>query len=856
MRTFPLSPLVVVAAGASAILLGAPGAAPTAPREPAEPRVASFRPPLAFEPNVGQTADAVRFVARADVGNVYLTPAEAVVVTRGEKPTAVRMRWDGARPDPAIDAGPRLAGTSSYFSGSDASAWRAGVPRHASVTYRELYAGIDLVCRGNPDRLEYDFVVAPGASPNRIGLAFSGHESISVDPAGDLVLGTGGGEMRHAKPVAFQDGPEGRDAVAAAWRLRDDGTAGFDVGTFDRSRPLVVDPTVLWCSYLGGAAHDSGEAIAVGPDGSVYVAGYTDSVSDFPTTAGALREDHAGAGGWDSFVTRFTADGSDVLFSTYVGGGGQEFTLGIAVDDLGDSYLVGETYAVSQFPVTPGAFQTTYGGGVSDLFVAKLSADGTALRWATFLGGTGEDGGAAPDHFYRRADVAVGPGRSVYVCGTTTSADFPTQSAAQGTVGGSADAVLARIAADGASLHFSTYLGGSQIEIGYGLATDPAGDVLVTGVSASSNFPSLNPLQSDAGLEDAFLAKYSQSGAMQWSTLLGGPDYDDAVDVATDASGAAYVVGTSGPGFPTTPGAFRTSSGVLSASFVTKVNAAGNQVVWSTLLFPNSGVNGVAVDAQGRTHAVGVAAEGIPSVEPVQPAGGGGSDAFLTVLAPDGGSLVWSTPFGGSGRDEANAVDVRGGALHVTGTTFPNAGSVPFPATDGAFQSVAGGNGDGWVAKIQGPDDGSGGGGGGGGGDPGFVTSKGSLTDSAKAGKDKAKVKGTFPKVGATFDPTLLSAEIRVGNPADPLVVTILAADGRWKGRNGKWQWKSGKGATPKTLLKIDAVKGSFSVDLSKFDFPAAPGTTVVVFVEAGGEIGNQTLTFEDKGGGKMTYKP
>ena len=490
--------------------------------------------PLYFEANRGQTDAQVKFLSRGGRHVLFLTPTEAVLVlttppqaadekspTRGGKPgrleegtrTVLRMTFAGGNPMPRLAGLDELPGKVNYFIGNDAAKWRTNVPTYARVHYQDLYPGIDLIYYGNPRQLEYDLVVRPGADPGRIVLGFQGADKLEVDADGDLVFHTAGAAIRQRKPVIYQEVDGLRRDIAGGYVLRETRTVGFKVDTYDPSRPLIIDPVLFYSTYLGGMGTDAGRAIAVDPSGNAYVTGETLS-SNFPTIAGAFDTSFNGGGVFgDAFVTKVNPTGSGLVYSTYLGGIGDDQGLGIAVDGSGNAYVTGRTSS-TDFPVTRGAFQTSYGGGTDDVFVTKLNSTGSALLYSTYLGGSAQDIGNG---------IAVDTSGSAYVTGVTSSGlaattSFPTTpgTLAPSYIGGSSDAFVTKLTTTGSALVYSTYLGGSGFDEGTGIAVDslPTPNAYVVGFTSSTNFPTtMGAFQTTfgGGTSDAFVAKITEA---------------------------------------------------------------------------------------------------------------------------------------------------------------------------------------------------------------------------------------------------------------------------------------------------------------------------------------------------------
>ena len=441
--------------------------------------------PMSFEANMGQTAAQVQFLARGASYTVFLTPDEGVVSlestaasAEGSSGAVVQMQWEGANAASPLVAQDPLSSTSNYLIGNDPSDWHTNVPNFGQVEAQGVYPGVNLTYHGNQQQLEYEFTIEPGASPGVIRLAITGAESIALDAQGDLVLHAAGGDLEEPAPVLYQEIGGARQAVSGHYVLEPDGQVGFAVGTYDPSQPLVIDPTLVYSTFLGGDGDDLGNAIAVDQDGNVYITGFTTS-DDFPEVGGIPGN----LGDQNVFVSKLNAAGTALVYSTYVGGEDNSEAYGIAVDAAGDAYITGFTTS-DNFPTTAGAFQTEPGGDGHQAFVAKLNHTVSAQNYATYIGGSGDDQGNA---------IAVDSSGDAYVTGATTSNDFPTTAGAFQTVNpGTVNPFVTKLNANGSALIYSTYLGGNDNLGGDqcdGIAVDAAGEAYVTGTTSSSDFP-------------------------------------------------------------------------------------------------------------------------------------------------------------------------------------------------------------------------------------------------------------------------------------------------------------------------------------------------------------------------------
>jgi hypothetical protein len=457
--------------------------------------------PLGFELNVGQADSRVKFLSRGSGYGLFLLPAEAVLSLRG--PSSVRMKFINGNPAPRIEGLDELPGKSNFFIGSNPENWRTNVSSYAKVRYKDLYPAIDMIYYGDQRNLKYDLIVAPGADPNVIRFGFEGVKAVRMDRRGDLILRTTGGELRQSKPVIYQETAGSRQLVEGRYRLKGKHGIGFEIGKYDTSKPLVIDPVLIYSTFLGGSGDDFGHAIAVDDFGNAYVAGETTSL-DFPTK-NALQPENKGnhPGISDVFITKINAAGSAVIYSTYLGGSGFDRGFAIAVDRLGSAYITGSTSSIdfpTRNPIQSQLF-TSFTGG-EDAFVTKLSPSGGQLVFSTYLGGNGFDNGKA---------IAVDKDKNVYFTGTTT--DWPTTTQAfQPNFAGFTDAFVTKLNSAGTQILYSTYLGGRDAEDGLAITVDSSQNAYVTGHTESAfDFPVRNALQPQfgGGLSDAFVAKLS-----------------------------------------------------------------------------------------------------------------------------------------------------------------------------------------------------------------------------------------------------------------------------------------------------------------------------------------------------------
>jgi len=661
--------------------------------------------PLSFEANLGQTDSDVRFLSRGNGYQLFLTANEAVVQYRNREGAAhssdaLRMKLVNSNSAPRIEGIDRAPGVSNHLIGDDPKQWRTNVTNYARVKYTAVYPGVDLIYYGNQSRIEYDFALEPGANPRQIELVFEGAERMSIEAGGDLVLSLKDGEARHRKPVVYQDVDGARRIVEGRYVQTGEREIGFEIGEYDPARPLVIDPVLSYSSYLGGGGFDHGNAIAVDAAGNIYVAGGTGSANF--TTANAAQPNFGG--GFDCFIAKLNPSGSALIYSTYLGGSGGDACSGMAVDAAGNVYLTGVTTSPN-FPAV-GALQQSYGGGQSDAFVAKLNANGAALAYSTYLGGGGAD---------QSNGIVVDANGAAYLAGVTGSSDFPTKNPLQPSLGGNTDAFVTKVQPDGAALVFSTFLGGNALDQGCGIAVDASGNAYVSGWTRSANFPLANALQpAIGGGGDIFVSKLNASGsALVFSTYLGGST-DDAQgfpgnQLALDAAGNVYVTGsTSSRNFPLANALQGSFGGGTLDAFVTKLNANGTALVYSTYLggagnenLTSDGfvVSDIAVDAAGQAYVTGTTAStNFPTANAAQASYGGGAfDAFVTKLDASGSSAIYSTYLGGANNDTGLclAVDPVGSAW-ISGRTL----STNFQMVNALQASFGGGDHDAFIVKL------------------------------------------------------------------------------------------------------------------------------------------------------------
>ena len=703
--------------------------------------------PVSYEYNLGQADLRYQFVARTAGLTLYLTPTEAVLDVRdwlGYTGSVLRAELVGANPD----AKPKLASKpdtlANFFIGADASKWLTGVPVYSHVRYSEVYPGIDVDYHGGNGILEHDFIVAPNADPGRIMMAFHGSDGVRVDPDGNLEITIAGKKVSWNKPVLYQETASGRRRIEGAYRLQADGRAGFSIGVYDRSKPLIIDPVVQYVTYVGRADLDILTRTGADASGNIYLTGYTRDPS-FPVSPGAYVANAAGATTGNVIVAKLNPEGTGVSYITQFGGADRDYGVGLAVDASGNVFLAGVTES-DNFPTTPGALKTTFTSQSSNrghCFVTKLNPAGNALVYSTYLGGRGTD---------RCYSVALDSAGNAYVTGLTNSTDFPvTEGAPQSTYRGSgttvmlprilpaspgSDAFVAKLNPAGSAIVYATFLGGSDNEVGTAIAVDAQGNAYVGGVTSSTNFPVSqgaaqtafggNQGQSEFQYGDGFVVKLNPTGdRVIYSTYLGGRQTDFLLGLAVDAQGSAYVTGgTTSTNFPTTAGSLQPVYKGLGGetrlpagdAFLTKIAPNGQSFTYSTYLGGSRDDRAVslAVDAAGKVWVAGhTLSTDFPTTgDALQRTLAGQpptdmlfvGDAFLTQIDAAGAAILSSTLLGGRGGDVATSVNVLpDNSVVVAGLTA----SDNLPVTTGAYQRQAYGSsgegvpiGDAFVARF------------------------------------------------------------------------------------------------------------------------------------------------------------
>jgi uncharacterized repeat protein (TIGR01451 family) len=614
----------------------------------------------------------------------------------------VTITLDFVGADPAVTpVGEQLSTARfSYFKGRRED-WRTELKTYHRLRYPDLWPGIDLVYSGSVDRLKYMFIVKPGADPKQIRLRYRGAESVALDKAGNLLVRTALEDFHDDKPKAYQELNGTAVDVVADYALSASHSYGFKVGSYDSSTALIIDPAILvYSGFLGGSGDDRANGIAVDSDGNSYLVGETSSTQlTFPTTVGP---DVSQNGGLDAFVAKVDPSGSQLLYAGFIGGSGDDRGKAIAVDSLGNAYITGETNSTqTTFPVTGGPDLTH--NGLSDVFVAKINPAGTSLVYAGYIGGFGDDRGMG---------IAVDSSNRAYVTGETDSigGSFPdgdgfgALATFDNIQNGLLDAFVARVAADGASLEYASFIGGLGTDRGTSIAVDSSNRAYVTGEtdSTGTSFPDGNGFSGLATFDntqngglDAFVARVAANGqALEYAGYLGGIGNDRGNGIVVDGSANAYVTGETssseisfpdGKGLGGLPGPGQIQKGGVDA-FVAKINSAGSALIYAGFIGGSSDDrgNGIALLPGCPSNCDAFITGDTNSTQTTFPVSvgpdlihNGGVDAFLAKINSNG-SLGFAGYVGGAGDDRGNAIaqDINGD-VYITGETNSNQSSFP-----------------------------------------------------------------------------------------------------------------------------------------------------------------------------------
>jgi len=694
--------LTLIAVIGPALYLASAGRQATARRASASarPPVLSVSLPLFFEVNQGQTDSRVKFMARGHGYGLFLTADEAVLELQrsavSHQPSAnsvIRMRLAGANTAPRVSGAQLLPGKSNYFIGNDPKKWRHNVPQFARVEYSNVYPGVNLAYYGRQGQLEYDFRVAPGADPGRIAMDFEG-AAAHLD-SGDLVLSTGQGDIRFHAPSVYQANGNLQQSVDGRFHQLAGNRIGFEVGPYDHSRELVIDPVLSYSTYLGGTGVERLTHVAADSGLNMYVAGSTTS-ADFPGVSGTFQTSNHGTD--DIFIAKIDATGSTLVYATYLGGSQTELLAGVAVDSgTGDVYVAGTTFS-NDFPTSTNAFQTSPPVTGTHGFLSRLDANAINLLYSTYLAGTN----AAANAVDQVTGLAIDGRNNAFVTGNTTSTDaatgFPATTTGYQTTSLATTQFFAskiNTAGTGAtSMLYSTYFGGQNpagaTATDGGIAIDASGNMYITGTTnfifdptavtndPRTNFPILNAQQAClneppsvtacnialTGATDAFVAKINPNrpngAGLLYSTYLGGSDNDTGLAIAVDNANDAYVTGET---FSSDWSVHVNNNLGGGDAFIAKItNPTGTNTIFPLTFFTFIGGTGedigraIAADSVQAAHVTGSTSSGdLVTTNPFQ-GYGGTNDAFAALIPTSGAAGKYVTFLGGSAFDQGTGI--------------------------------------------------------------------------------------------------------------------------------------------------------------------------------------------------------
>jgi hypothetical protein len=672
-------------------------AAPPAPSTP-QAKAAMAGVPLRFEENRGQWDPSVRFTARSNGVNLQLTnrgPAFLVGSSR------IEISLAHASASPVIQPIEKLPAATNYMVGARGQ-WHTGVANYARVRYQSVYPGIDVVYYGNHNQLEYDFVLAPGANPDAIRLNFQGDVKVSLTPGGDLALDANGAQILQKAPVIYQD----NRPIKGRYTLLGRNQVGFRLDRYDRTRPLVIDPILLYCTYMGSSGTDRVTAMKMGPKGQLYITGST-TTGEMPYIDGAYNNFSAGLTDIFLAIIDTTANGNFALkYFSYLGGANVDTPLALEVDSAGVAYIAGSTTS-TDFPMVGNSVQTTGATSATSGFVAVIDPSlygGNSLVYSTFLGGT--DGNTSVN------GIALDSAGFIYVIGTTNATDYPlTTSGYAQTLYGPQDAFLAEIDRNSASLVYSTYMGGELTDDGRSIAVGSNGKVYFAATTTSTQFPMEGPgyRQNLQGGVDIIVGMMDMTqfgtASLVYSSYLGGSDTDAVRKIALDSKNNVVLTGyTLSTDFPVTSDAVRRNPGGNTDAFVTVVNPnnASGFLVYSTYFGGTDGDVGYDVksDSSGNIYFTGYTLSSDLTTESApQPGWGGGIDVFIAAIkpgTPGRAGLLYCTYLGATGTYVGSAM-----ALGTDGSVYVGGyGNVGLPSSSNG-NGFNGGVSDGFITVMK-----------------------------------------------------------------------------------------------------------------------------------------------------------
>lgn len=646
---------------------------------------------LNFEKNIGQVDNNIDFIIHSNASIMFLSATKLNFIfdqansnnnlndkkNNTKLDSQLTMELVNANSNAKTIALEKSVTTTNYLINNKS---QINIENFTKIKYESIYKGIDIIYYGNEKQLEYDFIVAPNANPNLIKLAFSEATNLIINQQGDLIINVNGQIIYQKKPDIYQYINGNKKSIKGNYKLSESNQISFQIGDYDSTKALVIDPVIGYSTFLGGTDNDFSNAIAVDTEGNTYLVGHTAS-TNFPVS-NFQQQNNKGKN--DLFITKIAPDGNRVIYSTYIGGLDNDFGNSIAVDTAGNVYVSGYTFS-SDFPVF-NAVQPKNGNTIAntggDAFILKLNSQGNALVYSTYLGGMGDD---------LASSIAIDSQNNAYVTGFTNSANFPVANAVQSRSNGGFDAFVAKLNPMGSNLVYSTYFGGSDNDFGNAIAIDKDRNAYFVGVTDSRNFPAINPLQStNSGDSDGFITKISATGnIVNFSTYFGGSSFDNITSIAVDNTNNIYLTGVTNSRDFTVVNAMQSTKSTSLDAFVSKLTSTGSNLVYSTYLGGNGDdqANSLSLDADNNVYLTGITTStNFPLKDATQKVIGGDQDAFMTKLNALGIALDFSTYLGGIGSESGLSIVIDSKAnVFMTGIT----NSMDFPMTK-ALQNSCG----------------------------------------------------------------------------------------------------------------------------------------------------------------------
>jgi len=655
-----------------------------------------------FTKNQGQIDNPdVKYVyAGSDLSIGFIESGYLITLTNEKNLTSVaKVTFTGANRVIPVGRG-ELSHKSNYFLGNDSSKWKNGVSNYWEVMFENLYDWIDLVFYMNEEGLKYDFIVKPGGVHEEIGWHYDGIEDIHSDEFGNLQIKTTTGTLHEEKPFSYQIINGEKVEIVSKYDLQSN-SVGLIIGKYDDKSPLIIDP-LIYSTYIGGIDWDWGDGIEVDSEGNVFLVGSSESFN-FPTTSGSYDEDHNG--GRDVVVCKVNAEGSDLIYSTFIGGSGFEGAGGIDIDSEGNTYITGGTSS-SDFPTTTDSYDESHNEN-TDVYVCKLNPDGTDLVYSTYVGGSESDYGD---------DIELDTNLNACVVGASESPDFPTTLGSYDRISnGMLDLIVFKLNPDGNDLQFSTFVGGVNNDPEDGsvaIAIDFFDDIYVTSSTESPDFPTTEDAydttyNDENANDDCVLFKVKSDGSdLIYSTFIGGEDFDTGCGIAVDSTNSAYVVGsTFSTNFPTTDSCYDDTHNGHCDVFVCRMDPTGSNLIFSTFIGGAGRNEGHSItrDPNNNVIIAGHTGEDYPITSgSYDESHNGGSDIYISVFNENGTGLLYSTFIGGGSGEytnyNENIIMDASNNLYLSGYTF----SWDYPTTAGAYdETFNGDNSDLMVSKLQ-----------------------------------------------------------------------------------------------------------------------------------------------------------